>query len=51
MPLTRENKYYDFEELFFEKDCNIDNIIINFFLNIKILLKAILNISHIKLKK
>ena len=35
MPLTKENKYYDFEELFFEKDCNIDNIIINFFLKYK----------------
>lgn len=35
MPLTTENKYYDFEELYFEKDCNIDNIIINFFLKYK----------------
>jgi len=31
MPLNQENKYYDFEELFFEKNCNIDDIIINFF--------------------
>jgi hypothetical protein len=26
-----DNKYYDFEEIFFEKNCDIDNIINNFF--------------------
>ena len=32
MPIQAENtKYYDFEELFFEKDCDIDSIINNFF--------------------
>ena len=31
MPISKDNYYYDFEELFFEKDCNIDNIINNFF--------------------
>jgi len=29
MPLT--GKFYDFDELFFEKNCNIDDIIVNFF--------------------
>jgi len=32
MPIQKEdNKYYDFEEIFFEKDCDIDNIINIFF--------------------
>jgi hypothetical protein len=32
MPIQKEdNKYYDFEEIFFCKDCDIDNIINNFF--------------------
>lgn len=32
MPFQNEdNKYYDFE-LFFEKDCNVDSIINNFFI-------------------
>ena len=31
MPISEDNYYYDFEELFFEKDCNIDEIISNFF--------------------
>ncbi len=32
MPIQKEdNKYYDFEEIFFEKDCDIDNIINSFF--------------------
>ena len=33
MPIQSEDKnYYDFEEIFFEKDCDIDNIINNFFI-------------------
>ena len=33
MPIQQDdNKYYDFEELFFEKDCDIDSIINNFFI-------------------
>lgn len=32
MPIQKEDKkYYDFEEIYFEKDCDIDNIINNFF--------------------
>jgi hypothetical protein len=32
MPIQKDdNKYYDFEEIFFEKKCDIDNIINNFF--------------------
>jgi hypothetical protein len=31
MSISKDNYYYDFEELFFEKDCNIDEIINNFF--------------------
>lgn len=27
-----DKKYYDFEEIFFEKDCDIDSIINNFFI-------------------
>jgi hypothetical protein len=33
MPIQKDdNKYYDFEELFFEKCSDIDNIINNFFI-------------------
>jgi hypothetical protein len=33
MPIQAEDKiYYDFEEIFFEKDCDIDSIINNFFI-------------------
>jgi hypothetical protein len=31
MPISKDNYYFDFEELFFEKNCNIDEIIYNFF--------------------
>ena len=32
MPIQKEdNKYYDFEEIFFEKNCDVDNIINIFF--------------------
>lgn len=51
MPLTRENKYYDFEELFFEKDCNIDNIIINFFFKYKNIIKGDTEYITYKIKK
>lgn len=30
-----DNKCYDFEKLFFEKNCNIDNIINSFFTKYK----------------
>jgi hypothetical protein len=40
MPLNQENKYYDFEELFFEKNCNIDDIIMNFFLKYQNFIKG-----------
>jgi hypothetical protein len=51
MPLTTENKYYDFEELFFEKDCNIDNIIINFFVKYKDISKGDTEYITYKIKK
>lgn len=51
MPLTTENKYYDFEELFFEKDCNIDNIIINFFVKYKDIIKGDTEYITYKIKK
>jgi hypothetical protein len=36
MPIQPDdNKYYDFEELFFEKKCDIDIIINNFFTKFK----------------
>ena len=36
MPIQKDdNKYYDFEELFFEKNCDIDMIITNFFMKYK----------------
>jgi len=32
MPISSDdNKYYDFEQLFFEKKCNVDSIITGFF--------------------
>ena len=36
MPIDADdNKYYDFEDLFFEKDCDIDLTINNFFTKFK----------------
>ena len=35
MPRTPDGKYYDFEEIFFEKDCDIDSVINIFFLKYK----------------
>ena len=32
---SNDNKYYDFEELFFEKNCDIDFVINNFFTKFK----------------
>ena len=33
MPIAKDNKtYYDFEEIFFENDCDINSIINNFFI-------------------
>ena len=32
MPIqVEDNVYYDFEELFFEKDCDVDSVVNNFF--------------------
>ena len=36
MPIQADdNRYYDFEELFFEKDCDVNDIIHNFFMKYK----------------
>jgi len=51
MPLTKEGKYYDFEELFFEKNCDIDNIIANFFLKHKDIIKADTDFITYKMKE
>ena len=32
MPIQEDKKYFDFEEIFFEKNCNIDLIINTFFM-------------------
>jgi len=39
MPINEENKNYDFE-LFFEKNCNIDDIITTFFLKNQDIIKG-----------
>jgi hypothetical protein len=51
MPLNSENKYYDFEELFFEKNCNIDDIIINFFSKYQNIIKGDTEYIIYKIKK
>jgi hypothetical protein len=51
MPLNQENKYYDFEELFFEKNCNIDDIIINFFSKYRNIIKGDTEYIIYKIKK
>ena len=51
MPLTLENKYYDFEELYFEKNCNIDDIIINFFSKYKDIIMGDKEYITYKIKK
>jgi hypothetical protein len=51
MPLTKENKYYDFEELDFEKSCNIDNIIMNFFLKYQDIIRGDTEYITYKIKK
>jgi hypothetical protein len=51
MPLNSENKYYDFEELFFEKNCNIDDIIINFFSKYRNIIKGDTEYIIYKIKK
>lgn len=41
MPIQQEdNKYYDFEELFFEKSCDIDSIINSFFMKYETSIKG-----------
>ena len=48
MPISSDdNKYYDFEELFFEKNRDVDSIITSFFTKYK---EDMLNILPIKLK-
>lgn len=51
MPLTPDNKYYDFEELYFEKNCNVDEIIINFFSKYKDIIKGDVEYISYKIKK
>ena len=52
MPIQQDdNKYYDFEELFFEKNCNIDNIINNFFIKYEEIIKGDKEYIIYKIKK
>lgn len=46
-----DNKYYDFEELFFEKDCDFDFIINNFFTKFKGNIQADTEYITYKIKK
>jgi hypothetical protein len=49
-PLNTENKY-DFEELFFEKNCNIDEIIASFFFTYKDVIKGDVEYISYKIKE
>ena len=52
MPIQKDdNKYYDFEEFFFEKDCNIDNIINDFFIKYNEIIKGDKEYIIYKIKK
>ena len=51
MPLTSNNDYYDFEELFFEKGCNIDEIIMSFFTKYKDVIKGDIKYITYKIKE
>lgn len=52
MPIQKEdNKYYDFEELFFENNCDIDSIINNFFTKYDDLIKGDKEYVTYKIKK
>jgi hypothetical protein len=51
MPIDSENNYYDFEELFFEANCDIDNIINNFFSKYNDVIKGDREYITYKIKK
>ncbi len=52
MPInTDDNKYYDFEELFFEKNCEIDTTINSFFTKYKDDIKGDTEYIIYKIKK
>lgn len=51
MPITADNKYYDFEELFFEKNCDILYIINNFFMKYEERIKGDKEFVTYKIKK
>ena len=52
MPINPDdNKYYDFEELFFEKNCDVDIIITNFFTKYKEDIKGDTEYITYKIKK
>ena len=52
MPIqSDDHKYYDFEEIFFEKDCNIDSIINNFFIKYEEIIKGDKEYITYKIKK
>ena len=51
MPIINDNKYYDFEELFFESGCDINNIINNFFSKYNDVIKGDIEYITYKIKK
>jgi hypothetical protein len=51
MPINADNKYYDFEELFFEKNCDITQIINNFFMKYEEYIKGDKEFITYKIKK
>ncbi len=51
MPIDSENNYYDFEELFFESGCDVDNIINNFFSKYNDIIKGDREYIIYKIKK
>jgi negative regulator of sigma E activity len=52
MPIPiNSNKKFDFEELFFEKNCDIDNIITNFFIKYNEYIKGDTEYITFKIKK
>ena len=51
MAESTDNKHYDFEELFFEKDCDIDSIINSFFMKHKENIKGDNEYITFKIKK
>ncbi len=51
MPINTDNKYYDFEELFFEKNCDITYIINKFFMKYEEYIKGDKEYITYKIKK